>query len=161
LSFPAGIRPDATDETLSPRGRGRRSRGCRSARAEIDDGNSLYRYCNAMIGAFAMYCFGYVEWIVNDMHIFGSVDGFRACLPAVFPAVFPAVSRRFSTTTTGATSSSPSLSGTRASAARGDRADRPRLRRRLSLPDRAVALSRFPIGKGPGATLYSFQVAIL
>jgi hypothetical protein len=58
--------------------------GIGPACAEIDDGNSLYRYCNATAGAFVMYCFGYVDSIVNDMRIFGSVDGFSACLPSDF-----------------------------------------------------------------------------
>jgi hypothetical protein len=58
--------------------------GAGPARAGIDDGNSLYRYCNATIGAFVMYCFGYVDSVVNDLQIFGSVDGFAACLPPVF-----------------------------------------------------------------------------
>jgi hypothetical protein len=54
------------------------------ALAGIDDGNSLYRYCNATIGAFVMYCFGYVDSVVNDMRVFGTVDGYSACLPPVF-----------------------------------------------------------------------------
>lgn len=58
--------------------------GTGPARAGIDDGNSLYRYCNATIGAFVMYCFGYVDSVVNDMRLFGSVDGYGACLPPDF-----------------------------------------------------------------------------
>jgi hypothetical protein len=58
--------------------------GTAPALAGIDDGYSLYRYCNATIGAFVMYCFGYVDSVVNDMRIFGSVDGFGACLPPDF-----------------------------------------------------------------------------
>jgi hypothetical protein len=55
--------------------------GAGPAVAGIDDGNSLYRYCNATIGAFVMYCFGYLDSVINDMRIYGSVDGFAACLP--------------------------------------------------------------------------------
>jgi hypothetical protein len=58
--------------------------GAGPARAGIDDGNSLYRYCNATIGAFVMYCFGYVDSVVNDMRLYGNVAGFEACLPAYF-----------------------------------------------------------------------------
>jgi hypothetical protein len=58
--------------------------GTAPAVAGIDDGTSLYRYCNATIGAFVMYCFGYVDSVVNDMRISGSVYGYGACLPPVF-----------------------------------------------------------------------------
>jgi hypothetical protein len=54
------------------------------ALAEIKDGNSLYRYCDATIGAFVMYCFGYVDSVVNDMRLYGSVAGLSACLPPEF-----------------------------------------------------------------------------
>ncbi|HEY1794833.1 MAG TPA: Rap1a/Tai family immunity protein [Stellaceae bacterium] len=53
------------------------------ARAGIEDGTALYRYCSATIGAFEMYCFGYVDSVVNDMRIYGSVHGYRACLPTL------------------------------------------------------------------------------
>jgi len=52
--------------------------------AGIDDGNSLYRYCDATIGAYVMFCFGYLDSVVNDLRLYGSVDGFTACLPADF-----------------------------------------------------------------------------
>jgi len=52
--------------------------------AGIDDGNSLYRYCSATLGAFVMYCYGYVDSVVNDMRLYGSVAGYSACLPSVF-----------------------------------------------------------------------------
>lgn len=52
--------------------------------AGIDDGNALFRYCDASIGAFVMYCFGYVDSVVNDMRLYGSVAGHRACLPSDF-----------------------------------------------------------------------------
>ncbi|MGH7093015.1 MAG: Rap1a/Tai family immunity protein [Stellaceae bacterium] len=51
------------------------------AHAGINDGNSLYRYCNATIGAYVMFCFGYLDSVVNDMRSYGSVDDFSACLP--------------------------------------------------------------------------------
>jgi len=52
--------------------------------AGIDDGASLFRYCDATIGAFVMYCLGYIDSVVNDMRMYGSVDGYNACLPPVF-----------------------------------------------------------------------------
>jgi Rap1a immunity proteins len=54
------------------------------AHAGINDGNSLYRYCNATIGAYVMFCFGYMDSVVNDMRSYGSVDNYRACLPDDF-----------------------------------------------------------------------------
>jgi hypothetical protein len=58
--------------------------GAGPASAGIDDGNSLYRYCSGTTGAVVMYCFGYVDSVVNDMQLYGSVAGYAACLPAVF-----------------------------------------------------------------------------
>ncbi len=58
--------------------------GIGPACAEISDGNALYRYCDATIGAFVAYCFGYLDSVVNDIRSYGSVDGFTACLPSDF-----------------------------------------------------------------------------
>lgn len=58
--------------------------GAGPARAGIKDGDSLYRYCNASIGAYVMFCFGYMDSVVNDMRTYGSVDDYRACLPDDF-----------------------------------------------------------------------------
>jgi len=53
--------------------------------AVLRDGDELFKYCTATIGAFMDYCFGYVDAIADLLLNQDRVAGIGACFPATLP----------------------------------------------------------------------------
>ena len=49
--------------------------------AQANTGRTLLQYCTATIGAYVMFCYGYIDLIVDDLHGAQNVDGYTACVP--------------------------------------------------------------------------------
>jgi hypothetical protein len=54
---------------------------CTPALAEPRNGDELLRYCTATIGAYMLYCFGYIEAVTDSLLEKDRVGGTEACTP--------------------------------------------------------------------------------
>jgi hypothetical protein len=51
--------------------------------AEPRNGDELLQYCTATIGAYMLYCFGYIEAVTDSLLEKDSIGGTDACMPVV------------------------------------------------------------------------------
>ena len=50
---------------------------------EPRNGDELLQYCTATIGAYMLYCFGYIEAVTDSLLEKDSIGGTDACMPVV------------------------------------------------------------------------------